>query len=137
MASVLIVDDERPIRELLTRLLEPAGHTVRAAEDANVALALIGESPPDVVICDIHMPGANGLWLADRIRAVAPATGMVLLTGDSAVPPYESLRKGIVAYLLKPFQRDAVLRAVSDAAEWSAAEAKRTPARRLNPSDRD
>ena len=125
MASVLIVDDDRRIQELLMRWLRAAGHTLRFAEDASVALTAIEEEAPAVIVLDIHMPGANGLWLADRVRDVAPATAIVLATGDHNVPAFESLRKGVVAYVLKPFQRDQLIGAVSAGIEWSRAAAPR------------
>ncbi len=119
MASILIVDDDLRIQELLMRWLRPEGHTLRFAEDSNAALASIAVEHPTVIVCDVHMPGANGLWLADRVRAIAPTTAIVLATGDQDVPPMESLRKGVVAYLVKPFLRDAFLHAVSKGVEWS------------------
>lgn len=125
MASVLIVDDDRRIQELLMRWLRAAGHTLRFAEDANMALMAIAEEQPAVIVLDIHMPGANGLWLADRVRDVAPATAIVLATGDNNLPAFESLRKAVVAYVLKPFQRDQVIGAVSAGIEWSRAAAAR------------
>jgi CheY-like chemotaxis protein len=121
MASVLIVDDDPRIRELLRRWLEPAGHVLRFGEDAYTALAAISEEPPAVIVCDVHMPGANGLWLADRVRSMAPTTGIVLATADRTIPPLESLRKGVVAYVLKPFQREQLVRAVAAGVEWSEA----------------
>jgi CheY-like chemotaxis protein len=121
MASLLIVDDDPRIQELLRRWLKPAGYTLRFAEDANSALAALAEQQPAVIVCDIHMPGPNGLWLADRVRDIAPTTAIVLATGDESVPPFESLRRGVVAYVLKPFQRDQFLAAVSTGVAWSRA----------------
>jgi S1-C subfamily serine protease len=119
---VLVVDDQSGFRELLKRMLEPAGYEVRTATDAHEAIISIAEAPPAVAILDVHMPGPNGLWLANRIRARSPMTAIVLATSDDTVPPAESLRKGVVAYIVKPLQRDAVLMAVSDAFKWFAAE---------------
>jgi YD repeat-containing protein len=119
---VLVVDDQSGFRELLKRMLEPAGYEVRTATDAHEAIISIAESPPAVAVLDVHMPGPNGLWLANRIRTRSPKTAIVLATSDDTVPPVESLRKGVVAYIVKPLQRDAVLMAVSDAFKWFAAE---------------
>ena len=124
MASVLIVDDDVRIQELLLRWLQPAGHVLRFAENSNAALASLADQQPAVIVCDIHMPGANGLWLADRVRALAPATAIVLATGDVNVPPFESLRQGVVAYVLKPLQRDQFLSAVAAGIAWSRAAAE-------------
>jgi DNA-binding NtrC family response regulator len=127
MGSVLIVDDEANVRALLERILAEAGHELRTAADAESALQAIAHSTPDVVLSDVHMPGASGLWLADRIRDCAPATAVVLVTADGDVPPCESLRNGLVAYVLKPFQPKQVLRAVADGMQWAAATARKPP----------
>ena len=121
---VLVVDDQSGFRELLKRILEPAGYEVRTAIDATEALSKIVESPPAVAILDVHMPGPNGLWLANQIRTRSPKTAIVLATSDDTVPPTESLRKGVVAYIIKPLQRDSVLTAVSDAFNWFADESR-------------
>jgi YD repeat-containing protein len=121
-AHILVVDDEPGFRDLLTRILEPAGYEVRTATNAHEALRSIAETPPAVAICDIHMPGPTGIWLASQIREQSPTTAMVLATSDSSVPPTESMRRGIVAYILKPYGRQAVLAAVADAFRWWASE---------------
>lgn len=134
MASVLIVDDDPRIRELLRRWLESAGYALRFAEDANAAVAALCDERPAVILCDVHMPGPNGLWLADRVRAVASTTAIVLATADDTVPPFESFRKGVVGYVLKPFQREQLVRAVAAGVQWSVAavagEARQFPVRR-------
>ena len=118
---VLLVDDEDGILLLLTRILEPAGYTVQTASDAHAALRHIAEGPPAVALCDIHMPGPSGLWLAEQIRHASPATAVVLATSDANVPPAESLREGVVAYVLKPFEPAEVLQAVAEAYTWWSA----------------
>lgn len=122
--SVLIVDDDVRIRQLLHRWLVPQGLELREAADAQAAVALIAERAPSVILCDVHMPGQDGLWLAERVRTIAPSTAVVLATGDSGVSPYESLRKGVVAYVLKPFVRDQVLAAVQRGLRWSEQQAR-------------
>lgn len=133
MPSVLVVDDEPAIRQLLQRVLQSQGHEVRTAPDANTALSLIGDAQPAVVLCDVHMPGSNGLWLADRIRERYPTTAIVLATADQEVPPIESLRPGVVAYLVKPFRAERVIAAVADGVRWSAQQTALRP-RQLPPS---
>ncbi len=133
---VLIVDDDAKVRELLRRFLEPEGYDVIEATSAEEAVQHVELALPSVAFCDVHMPGANGLWLADQIRALSPATAMVLATGDTEIPPAETLRSGIVSYLLKPFRRSRVVAAVSDGVRWSeealARGAHRRPRRQLN-----
>jgi YD repeat-containing protein len=112
---ILIVDDEPAVRDVVQRMLEAAGYDVRTARDAHSALQSIADVKPAVALCDIHMPGPSGLWLADQIRASSPMTSIVLATSDDALPPAETLRSPIVAYILKPLQRRAVLATVADA----------------------
>lgn len=123
--AVLVVDDDASVRELLRRWLELEGYDVRVAADAMAAIAALETEPPKVVVADVHLPGANGLWLAEQIRHGAPTTAIVLATGDATVPPFESLRRGIVAYVLKPFQRDQLVAAVAEGIRWSATEASK------------
>lgn len=116
---VLAVDDEEGIRELLRRMLEPAGYLVQTAPDAEHALAMVRTFQPHVLLIDVHMPGRDGLWLADQVRQIAPRSAMVLATFDADIPPTASLKPGIVEYLVKPFDQAAVLKAVEAAVEWA------------------
>jgi cyclic di-GMP phosphodiesterase len=120
--SVLVVDDENAIRELVSRWLQSGGYSVESAADADQALNLIENKPPAVAFCDIRMPGHDGLWLADRIRHDHPETAVIMATGvqdvDAAV---ESLRQGVVDYLTKPFDRERVRSAVIRGYEWHVA----------------
>jgi response regulator RpfG family c-di-GMP phosphodiesterase len=120
--SVLVVDDENVIRDLMSRWLQSGGYTVESAADADEALSLIEIKAPAVALCDIRLPGHDGLWLADRIRHDHPETAVIMATGvhdvDAAV---ESLRQGVVDYLTKPFDRTRVRDAVIRGVEWHVA----------------
>lgn len=122
---ILVVDDEEGVRHLLRRILEPAGYEVRTATNAHEALRAMTQSAPAVVICDVHMPGPDGIWLAHHIREQSPHTAIILATFDASVPPTESMRPGIVAYILKPYDQQAVLTAVADAFLWWSTESQR------------
>ncbi len=64
-------------------------------------------TPPAVALCDIRMPGRDGLWLAEQIRHDAPETAVIMATGVQDVgPAVTSLRQGVIDYLTKPFGRD-------------------------------
>ena len=117
---ILIVDDDQKVRELLRRFLESEGYGVFEAVSAEQAVDMVESLQPAVAFCDIHMTGANGLWLADQMRIISPTTAMVLATGDSEVPPLESLRTGVVAYLVKPLRGSQVIAAAADGVRWSA-----------------
>lgn len=129
MSYILIIDDEPSIQRLLRLFLEPAGYEVRTAGSAEEALAHVRNEAPLVAVCDVHLPGANGLWLADQIRSLTPTTAILLATGDPRVPPIETLRAGVIAYLLKPLMQPDLLKAVDEAVRW-ALEKQETIARR-------
>jgi len=120
--SVLVVDDERTIAEVVARYLEKAGYTTRVAGDGPTALALAAASPPDLVILDLMLPGIDGLEVMRRLRADAPEgrsrMAIILLTakGDES-DRVVGLRLGADDYVVKPFSPaelvarvDAVLR---------------------------
>jgi CheY-like chemotaxis protein len=118
MATVLVVDDESQIRELLVRWISGDGYVVRAAGTSQAALDDMQISPADIVMCDVQMPGENGLWLTGQLRSRFPETAIVLATSDRGVSSQVSLQAGVVEYLAKPFTRDQVLAAVKLAAGW-------------------
>ena len=109
------------MRDLLVRWLAPAGYDIREAPDADTALDLVIADPPNVVLCDVQMPGRDGLWLVERMRERLPDVAVVLATAVRTVPPVMSLREGVVEYLVKPFERERVLSAVRRAVEWHQA----------------
>ena len=121
MSSVLIVDDQPAFREILVRILTPAGYIAAQAGDADAALAMIKETPPAVLFCDVEMPGHDGLWLVAQVREHFPTVAIVLATSNDAVPSSVSLQRGVVAYVLKPFQAGRVLGAVREASDWHRA----------------
>ena len=100
----LIVDDEVPIRRLLARLLEKRGFDVYEAASGDAALAIVRERPVSVVLCDVRMPGMNGVDLYRELIATHPglARSFVFITGDkSTVKIAGDLRA--VPLLEKPF----------------------------------
>jgi len=118
MAVILVVDDEAPVRHVLARWVEGAGHEVREAESAEAALRAVETQLPRVVFSDIQMPGRDGLWLTAELRRRHPATAVVLATGVSTVAPRISMQAGVIAYLVKPFSKASVMEALSLALDW-------------------
>lgn len=118
MSEILIVDDERHIRELLSEWLAAEGFSLSEAADAESALSVIGRRPIAAVLVDKDMPGHDGTWLIEQIRRRHPAVAMLLATGDATIPPQVSLSTGVISYLVKPFSRAAVVAAVKDALLW-------------------
>ena len=118
MASVLVVDDESPIRRILTRWLADDGYEVQEADGADKALEVMAATPSAVVFCDMQMPGHDGRWLTGQLRERYPDAAVILATADATVPPNTSMQVGVLAYLLKPFDRHAVLDAAKLGIAW-------------------
>ena len=110
---VLIVDDESVVREFLMRCLERAGYAVKQASSAAEALEVMMTLPAAVVLCDIRMPGQDGLWLAERLRAHWPRVPVVMAT---AIDDLETIRQtrelGAADYLSKPIKPGQLLEVV-------------------------
>src|SRR3954452_999423 len=120
--SVLIVDDENSVRNPMARWLESGGFRVTTAGSAEEALGRLHEFPPAVALCDIRMPGHDGVWLAERIRQEFPETAVIMATGVQDVgPAVQTLRRGVIDYLTKPFGRDRLREAVTRGLEWHEA----------------
>lgn len=118
-ARVLVVEDDANVRDLLTRWLRGLGYEAVAAASADEALRLFEQHPTAVAVCDLRMPGRDGLWLADRIRHLSPDTAVVMATGVQDMgAAVTSLRHGVIDCLLKPFGRDRLREAVAGALEW-------------------
>lgn len=113
--SVLVVDDDPEVRVLLQRWLADGPYEIRMAENADGALAECTARPADVIICDVMMPGRDGLWLADQVRRVSPGTLIIFGTAVDDLPAMSTLRPGVAGYLVKPFRRAQVCAAVDQA----------------------
>jgi putative two-component system response regulator len=128
MHSVLVVDDEPAVRALTSRWLEIIGFPARAASGAEQALEVMAADSAGVVLCDVRMPGHDGLWLAEQLRAQYPDTAIIMATGgqdlDAAIA---SLRLGVLDYLVKPFSRERLRESVERGIDWhhAALEARR------------
>jgi response regulator RpfG family c-di-GMP phosphodiesterase len=132
MPTTLIVDDEAPVRELMARWLGARGYEARTAADALEALTAMADEPPDVAVCDVRLPGLDGVWLAGQIRSYHPETAVIMATGLQDVDPaIASLRVGVVDYLVKPFSPEHLARSVTRGLEWhrSAVERRERRAR--------
>ena len=116
---VLVVDDESGVRDLMSRWLQAGGLEVASVSGAEEALGVMRQARPAVALCDIRMPGRDGLWLADRIRREYPDTAVIMATGVHDIgAAVASLRCGVVDYLTKPFGRDRLRDAVARGLEW-------------------
>ena len=114
MSTILVVEDESPIRELLAEVLRGEGHRVLAAADGLAALALLDRETPDLVLTDAMMPGLDGLGLAARMRADPRTAGVPVVLMSAAVPARPDGLDG-VGFLAKPFDLDRLLGVVAAA----------------------
>lgn len=110
MAKILIVDDERAIREALVQVFEYEGHEVREAADGPEALAAVEQERPDVTFLDVKMHGMDGLETLERIREADPAGVVVMISGHGTIDTaVEATRKGAYDFLEKPLDTDRLL----------------------------
>lgn len=116
MASVLIVDDERSMRDFLKILLEKEGHEVAVAENAAHALADLSKREVDVVVTDIRMPGMTGIELLETIKEDKPDLPVIMITAfaspDDAVL---AMKNGAFDYISKPFNVDEIKSVIESA----------------------
>jgi DNA-binding NtrC family response regulator len=113
MARILLVDDERHIRQILDAVLTTAGHDVYAAESAAAALCAAEQHHPDLAVCDVMLPDTNGVELLRQLRDRQPNIGCIFMTAYGSIrSAIEALRAGAEEYLTKPFDNDELLIAV-------------------------
>jgi two-component system response regulator MprA len=109
-AAILVVDDDGPIRRMLSRTLTAEGYAVEASPDGGTALAAVERSAPDLVVLDIAMPGVDGLAVARRLRDKGLGVPILFLTARDAVPDrVAGLDAGGDDYLVKPFAAEELL----------------------------
>ena len=101
--SILVVDDDPKLRDLLAQYLGREGFRVRTATDGNAMDLLIAESPPDLVVLDLMLPGEDGLSIARRLRGGTDIPVIILSARGDEVDRIVGLEVGADDYLAKPF----------------------------------
>lgn len=108
--SILVVDDEDPVRQTLAWMLQDAGHEVHEAGSGEQALRFLHEhGPVDMVLSDINMPGIDGMELCLRVHREWPGLPVLLISGR---PPPNGARP----FIPKPFRWDTLARAIQSVA---------------------
>lgn len=121
--SILVVDDDAAVRASLARVLESEGYAVWLAAEGKEAMQILRESPPDLVLLDITMPGKNGWDIFDRMEKLYPFLPVIVITAK----PNQHGRAsgyGIDALMEKPLDFPVLLQTIGQLLE-------ETPARRL------
>jgi len=129
---VLVVDDHESVREALGRSLAQRGWQTQLAGTAREALERVRRGGVDVVVADLKLPGADGIELLKNIRAISPATEVVMITAYGTVErAVEAMKLGAVDFVVKPFRRavllDAVERALARQCQATLAAAEVSP----------
>ena len=115
-ARILVIDDDRAVRDVLTEILRTGDHQVVAASSGEEGLALFRESPFDLVFTDLGMPSMNGWEVAAEIKAQSPGTPVGVITGwDTSVDRVRLNQLGVDLIVAKPFRLEQVLAVVASA----------------------
>ncbi len=109
-AKILIIDDEPYIRESIKNFFEDCGYEVIEADDGCKGLELFEEVRPDIVLCDLRMPGMDGLEVLGYITEKSPVTPVIIVSGAGDISDIvEALRLGAWDYIFKPIEDMSVL----------------------------
>ncbi len=126
--TILMVEDEEPVRRLLKRTLEGVGFIVLEARDGAEALAIAQarSEPLDILVTDVVMPGMGGRELAEKIRRERPGLRMLFMSGYTEdVMLRHGIHESGVAFLQKPFSAAELVRKVREVLDWKAAPSPR------------
>lgn len=117
-AKILIVDDNRIIREVLRGLIrhDDQLQVVGVAANGESALEMIAQLKPDLVCCDVLMPGLDGIAVLRAIHAAHPGTRVIVVSGESRPDVVSrALKAGASGFVVKPFNAEKVLRSIHTA----------------------
>lgn len=108
-SCILVVDDDDGVRENLAELFELVGYSVLTAANATEAMEALRKHDVDLLLTDYRMPGPNGVELIESARRSRPGLRAILMTafGDTFTE-IESVRRGAIGYLNKPFEADEI-----------------------------
>lgn len=123
MAKILVVDDERSIRNSMKEVLGFEGHTVVLAEDGESGLKEAEKEQFDLVFSDIKMPKMDGIELLAKMRQLQPSTKMILISGHGTIETaVQCMRNGAFDFIEKPMNLNRLLQAVKEAMSTDSTE---------------
>ena len=118
MNRILVVDDEKEIRELFRRVLETAGYEVETAESGEQALAILEEEKFPLLLFDLNLPGIDGIELCKRARKLLPISIIFAITGYASLYHLHDCREaGFDDYFIKPLSIKTLLEEVGIASK--------------------
>jgi YesN/AraC family two-component response regulator len=116
--KVLIIDDEKEVRESLGRILDRRGYFTCIAQDGEEGLKRLHDFGPEIIICDIVMPKINGIQFLDELKRTGSLAQVIMVTGQMFMSNCEDvLKHDVCGYLLKPLQIDTILDCIHKAEE--------------------
>lgn len=123
MSVILLVDDEAVFREDMAAMLRDEGYECDTAADGEEALARLGERTPDVILCDLVMPGVSGVELVSRIAKLVPETPIIIVTAHATLETaVGAFRAGAVDYIIKPLLAEDLFQKITRCLEQSQIE---------------
>lgn len=121
--TILLVDDDADLLQLIAMRLAAAGYRVNAVESGEAALASLATGRPQAVVTDLRMRGMDGMALFDAIHRRAPSLPVVILTAHGTIPEaVAATRRGVFSFLTKPFDSKVLTDTVADALRLSPGE---------------
>ncbi len=118
LGRILAVDDERNVVESVKKALERVGYSVEVAGSAEAAQDRLERGPVDLVLCDIKLPGMDGMALLEHIKQTCPGTIVVMITGYATIESaVAAIKMGATDYLPKPFTPDQLRHVIARAME--------------------
>ncbi|MBE9541799.1 MAG: response regulator [Proteobacteria bacterium] len=109
-ARILVIDDEKVIRDSCKRILIAEGHIVKSAEDGDIGLRLFKEFRPDLVLVDLKMPGMSGMAVLEEIESSDANVIKIVITGYATVSSaVDAMKRGAYDFIPKPFTPDEIL----------------------------
>ncbi len=125
MYTILLIDDERPSLEMLSLFLSAYGYIPLTAENGEQGIAIFKESRPEIVMTDIKMPGMDGIEVLKQIKAIDPATEVIMVTGHGDMDlAIQALNLSATDFINKPVQKESLEAALRRAEERLSASAK-------------
>lgn len=113
---ILVVDDERAIRSTLSEILQEEGYQVSDAADGKAAIEALTKGNFDVILCDIKMPGVDGMAVLDHVLQEHPETPIIMISGHGTIETaVEAIKRGAYDYIEKPLDLNRLLVSVRNA----------------------
>lgn len=118
MAKILVIDDERSIRNSMKEILGFEGHEVALAENGLEGLTVVKQEKPEVVFCDIKMPKMEGIEVLERIKDFHPEIPVIMISGHGTIDTaIEAIKKGAYDFIEKPLDLNRILITIKNATD--------------------